>query len=225
MNRAEAQAKNTTQCLIALTLLISGCAKPAPVVTVAPSRTATPALELPSGHFIAAEIDRVTKLAGLSPLKMASVAPTDMEVRVWYGFGLIALEGFVIKRTNNRWAAFHLKADYIKHVALVPLSAPKSGWEQCWERLTNSEVLTLSGGTEPPDPDAQGFYVETMTGGSYRNYLYNSPEYSDSPTAKRMLAIGDIISDEFGLKRFHVTKPLQSMAMPNSNRLSGLAVE
>jgi hypothetical protein len=208
--------------LLALTLVFSACAKPAPVVNIAPSPTPTSTLELPSGQFLAAEIDRVTKLAGLSPLKMANIAPTDTEVRVWYGFGLFGLEGFVIKRTNNQWAAFHLKAhhyspDSTKQVARGPLSAPKSGWEQCWERLTNSGVLTLPSGTEPPDPDAEGFYVETMAGGSYRNYLYNSPEYSDSPNAKRMLAIGDIIADEFGLKRFHVTKPVQSSTMPNKS--------
>ncbi len=208
--------------LVALTLLFSACAKPAPVVSIAPLATPTPALELPSGQFLAAEIDRVTKLAGLSPLKTASVAPTDTEVRVWYGFGLFPVEGFVIQRENNQWSAFHLKeAAYSRRsfqstkVARMQLAAPTSGWEPCWQRLVSSGVLILPSGTEGPDPDAEGFYVETMAGGSYRNYLYNSPEYSDSPNAKRMLAIGDIISDEFGLKRFHVTKPVQSSAMPN----------
>src|SRR5205823_5300489 len=154
------------------------------------------------------------------PLKTANQAQGDVEVRVWYGFGLIALEGFVIKRNNNQWSAFHLKADhystvYTKRVARIQLAAPKSGWEQCWVRLVNAGVLSLPSGTEGPDPDVEAFYVETMDSGTYRNYEYITPQYSDTSNAKRMLAIGDIISDEFGLKRFHVTKPLQSSTIPN----------
>jgi hypothetical protein len=114
----------------------------------------------------------------------------------------------VIKRTNNQLAAFHLKADhhsmsYAKRVSRIQLPMPKSGWESCWQSLVNAGIFTLPGGTDGPDPDAQGFYVEINDAGSYRNYEYTSPEYSESPNAKRMLAIGDIISDEFGLARFH----------------------
>jgi len=35
------------------------------------------------------------------------------------------------------------------------------------------------------------------------------PDYSETPNAKRMLAIGDIISEEFGLARFHVARRSQ----------------
>jgi hypothetical protein len=184
--------------------------------------SATPPPERTPDEFITADIDRVAKLAGLARLKTANVAPDDVEVRVWYGFGLFALEGFVIKRTNNQWVALHLKADHYssrdtKRVARVQLNAPTIGWEHCWQRLTDAGILTLPSGTEGPDPDDEGFYVETMVGGSYRNYLYHSPEYSETPNAKKMLVIGDIISDEFGLKRFHVAKPAQSSTMPNKS--------
>jgi hypothetical protein len=182
---------------------------------VAPANNAaTPAPERTPDEFISRDIDRVAKLAGLVFLKTANIAQGDVEIRVWYGFGLVPLEGFVIKRENDQWSAFHLKeVDYSRRsfqptrVARIQLPAPKSGWESCWQRFVNAGVLTLPSGTEGPDPDAEGFYVETMDSGSYRNYQYNSPEYSEAPNAKRMLAIGDIISDEFGLARFHVTKP------------------
>ena len=56
-----------------------------------------------------------------------------------------------------------------------------------------------------------------MAGGSYRNYLYHSPEYSESLNAKKMLLIGDIISTEFGLERFHVAKGGRSSTMPDKS--------
>jgi hypothetical protein len=172
----------------------------------------TPLPERKANEFISRDVDQIAKIGGLPPLKMASLAQADTEIRIWYGLGLFPLEGFAMKRTGAHLTAFHLKAyDYYQfnRATLLQLAAPKSGWEACWQRLINADVLNLPSGTESPDPDAQGFYVEVMNNGSYRNYQYNSPEYSESPNAKRMLAIGDIISDEFGLKRFHVTKSSQ----------------
>jgi hypothetical protein len=199
--------------LLLLSLLFGGC-KSAQVPRVTQNNLSTPAAELPPDQSLSREIDQVAKLAGLSSLRLSNLAPTDAEARVWYGFGQILLEGFVIKRNHNQWSAFHLKADshnprYIEKVAQIQLRAPESGWETCWQRLVDAGLLTLPSGTEGPDPDVEAFYVETMAGGSYRNYEYISPEYSKSPNAKRMLSIGDIISEEFGLARFHVAKRSQ----------------
>ncbi|MEA2205217.1 MAG: hypothetical protein QOE77_1993 [Blastocatellia bacterium] len=183
-------------------------------VPVAQTNASKPAPERTADETLAREIDHLAKLAGLPPLKSSNLAPGDADARVWYGFGLMLLEGFAIKRTNNRWRAFHLKADganprYITKVARIQLPAPKSGWKNCWRRLTEAGILTLPSGTELPDPDAEGFYVETMADGSYRNFEYTSPEYSESPNAKRMMAIGGIIFEEFGLPRFHVARRSQ----------------
>jgi len=199
--------------LLLFALFLSACTA-AEVKRVAQNKATTPAPERTPDEILSREIDRAAKLAGLPSLKTANWAPDDAEIRVWYGFGLIALEGFMIRRVNNQWAAFHLKADhpsmrYAKKVELIQLPAPKSGWKSCWQRLVDAGVLTLPSGTEGPDPDAEGFYVEIMDRGSYRNYLYNSPEYSEAANAKRMVAIGNIVSDEFSLARFHVTKPSQ----------------
>jgi len=175
------------------------------------NNASTPAPERTPDEILSRDIDRVAKVAGLSSLRSSRLAPGDAEVRVWYGFGLILLEGFVIKRNNNHWAAFDLKADgnnprYITRVARIQLPAPKSDWEKCWRRLADAGILTLPSGTEGPDPDVEAFYVEINDASSYRNYEYISPEYSESPNATRMLAVGDIISEEFGLARFHVAK-------------------
>jgi len=198
--------------LLLLPLLFGACTS-AQVPRVAQANVSTPAERTPDEIF-GRDIDRVSKIARLSPLRSSNLSQGDVEARVWYGFGLVLLEGLAIKRINNQWSAVYLQADqanprYITKVARIQLPAPKSGWEKCWQRLADAGILTLPSGTEGPDPDVEAFYVETMTGGSYRNYEYISPEYEQSPNAKRMLAIGDIISDEFGLPRFHVPRRSQ----------------
>jgi hypothetical protein len=197
--------------LLLLPFLLGACTS-AQVPRVAQT-TSTPAPERTPDEISVRFIDRVSKLAGLPSLRSSNLADTDVEARIWYGFGLIPLEGFAIKRTSNQWGAFHLKADGIysdiTKVARIQLPAPKSGWENCWGQLTNAGILILPNGTEGPDPDVEAFYVETRAGASYRNYEFISPEYSESPNAKRMLVIGDIISEEFGLPRFHVAKRSQ----------------
>src|ERR1051326_2159311 len=199
--------------LLLLLLFLLGACTSSQVPPVAQTNASTPAPERTPDEISVRFIDRVSKLAGLSSLRSSNLAETGMQARIWYGFGLIPLEGFAIKRTDNQWDAFHLKANGIysdiTKVARIQLPAPKSGWGKCWQRLADAGILTLPSGTEGPDPDVEAFFVESKAGGSYRNYQYISPEYEQSPNAKRMLAIGDIISEEFGLPRFHVAKRSQ----------------
>ena len=117
--------------LLALALLFSACAKHSSLSSIAPANSPTPPPEQTPDEFIAADIDRVTNLAGLARLKTAKVAPEDLEVRVWYGFGLVALEGFVINELRPS-GAFHLKADhyslrYTNRVARIQLNSPNPG--------------------------------------------------------------------------------------------------
>jgi hypothetical protein len=160
--------------------------------------------------MLSQETDRVAAIAGLSKLSSSNLGKGDVEARVWFGFGLFPLEGLVISRSDGRWSAIHLKADRHyepKKVSRNELQPPKSGWEVCWQQLLKAGVLNLPDGTDPPDPDAQGYVVQIRNGASYRSYHYVSPEYSDLPAAKHMLEIGDIISNEFGLQRFKARKP------------------
>src|SRR5687768_3647086 len=118
--------------LLLVLFLLAACT--AAQISRAAQITATPVPEQTPDEIISGGIDHVSRLAGLAPLKTAKLAQDDREVRVWYGFGLILLEGFVIKQTNNRWSAFHLKADghnprYIAKVARTQLPEPKSGWD------------------------------------------------------------------------------------------------
>jgi hypothetical protein len=160
--------------------------------------------------MLSQDTDRVAALAGLKSLSSSNLANQDVEIRVWFGFGLFPLEGFVIKRSNGQWSAIHLKADRHyepKKVSRKELPPPRSGWEACWQQLADAGITLLPDGTDPPDPDVEGFEVQVRAGDSYRSYHYVGPEYSKLPAAKQMLRIGDIVSNEFGLQRFKVRKP------------------
>lgn len=200
--------KNMKLILI-VALLLSACSKPEPNRVSAPANTVTPTPESGIETILQDETDRVATLAGLGKLGSSGLGKDDVEVRVWFGFGLFPLEGFVMSRRAGRWSAFHLKADshyQPKKASRNELQTPKSGWEVCWQQLVNAGVLTLPDGTDGPDPDAQGYMVQVRNGASYRSYHYVSPEYSHLPAAKNMLEIGDIISNEFGLLRFKARK-------------------
>jgi hypothetical protein len=194
-----------------VTLLLSSCVKPEPRQESAPAiNSATPTPERRVETILSQETDRVALLAGLRKLSDSDLGKDDVEVRVWFGFGLFPLEDIVLKRGDGLWSGVHLKADShykSKKVSRNKLPAPKSGWDACWQQLVNAGVLTLPDGTDPPDPDAEGYEVQVRNGASYRRYHYVSPEYSDLPDAKHMLEIGNIISNEFGLPTFKARKP------------------
>ena len=197
--------------ILMLALLLSSCSKREPNQASAPANTpAAAAPERGVEAMLSQETDRVAALAGLNGLGSSNLANQDVEVRVWFGFGLFPLEGFVMKRSNGQWSAIHLKADRHyepKKVSRKELPPPKSGWEASWQQLADAGVMTLPDGTDPPDPDVEGFEVQVRDGGSYRSYHYLGPDYSELPAAKHMLQIGNIISNEFGLQRFKARKP------------------
>jgi hypothetical protein len=177
-----------------------------PIVQTASS----PALKPDYGwKSLFSEIDKRAKVAKLAKLDSARLPAGDLEVRVWYGFGLVVLEGFVIKRSAAQSSAIHLEAINPKHPQGkhdILLGAPKSGWDTCWQRLLDAGLLTLPDasqlGEEPIDPDVLSYVVEYNDGGKYRTYHYTNPEANDRKEAKQMIAIGKIIFEEFGLPQF-----------------------
>jgi hypothetical protein len=120
------------------------------------NRTASypPQPERKANEFISRDVDRIAELGGLPPLSESRSA-ADTEIRIWYGLGLFPQEGFAMKRKEGVWTAFRLKAyDYYEsnRITLLQLTAPKSGWEACWQRLMNADALNLPSGTEGATP-------------------------------------------------------------------------
>jgi hypothetical protein len=149
-------------------------------------------------------INERTKIANLPSLRSDALPENDLEVRVWHGFGITALEGFVLKRAAGQWSAIHLEgtrprlpeSEYQKK-----LQPPKSGWETCWRRLVDAGILTLPDASERQCSagidDGMSYVVEFNSGGTYRTYLYDNPSYAKCNEAKQMIKIGNIISEEF----------------------------
>jgi hypothetical protein len=157
-------------------------------------------------HFFFEEINARAKVAGLPALREAVVPQGDLEVRVWHGFGLFLLKGFVLKRSAGQWSAMYLEGydeRGPRNEYQINLPTPKTGWEECWKKLEGAGLLTLPDasqlGAEPIDPDVLSYVVEYNVGGDYRTYHYTNPEGSDRREAKQMVEIGGIISEEFEL--------------------------
>lgn len=154
------------------------------------------------------EINERVKIAKLNHLRSAVLPNDDLELRVWIGFGLIPLEGFVIKRSSGKWSAVHIRSigphlprrDY-QHA----LPSPKSGWETLWKRLNDEEVETLPDSSQLKDGvlalDGESFVVEINMNGSYRTYMYANPHLQKWPEAKRMIRVAKIILEEFQINR------------------------
>lgn len=128
-------------------------------------------------------IDERTDEANLKSLRKIQLSENDIEVRVWMGFGLSRLEGFVLKRVNNEWMAIQVDSDYVSKKFInrnIKLSEPTDGWGKTWQKLIDAEILTL--------PDAESincnagaldgfsYVVEIKKGINYRTYMYENPD-------------------------------------------------
>jgi hypothetical protein len=47
--------------------------------------------------------------------------------------------------------------------------------------------------------DGMSYVVEINSDRTYRTYMYDNPFYAKCDEAKRMMKIGEIVADEFGL--------------------------
>lgn len=154
------------------------------------------------------QIDKRAQKAGLTDLRAAMLDNGDLEVRVWIGFGLDPLKGFVFKRGSGHWEATYLRPiDPESSVGNYQqkLPPPKSGWNQFWDQLIAKGILTLPDSSELGDedmfPDGESNVVEVNTNRTYRTYKYGIPEYQKWPEAKSVVEITEIIFNEFGIKK------------------------
>ena len=173
--------------------------------TIAAQRTDREDSRVDKNHWEAIffpEINERARLAKLTDLRGTLLKKNDLELRIWIGFGPVALKGFVLKRQNSIWSATYLRSinrlvvrnDYQKILA-----APKSGWEALWKRLENDGVLTLPGATESSVQDGESFVVEIKTDSSYRTYMYNNPVAKGSPDGRNIIEIVQTIWEEFDI--------------------------
>ena len=152
-------------------------------------------------------INSVAKLSGQTNLRTTLVPEGDLEVRIWWGFGLSPLEGVTLRRANGQWSAIHVKADnYYEPTKAerTQLSNPKSGWETAWTRLVKENLLSLPDASEI-DCNVQALdgissVVEINANDTYRTYMYDQPSLLKCKEDKNIMAIADILFEEFNLR-------------------------
>jgi hypothetical protein len=207
----------TMKQLLLVSLLFTGCvylvqspksettkARPSEFTWTVPKKTWEP--------IFFEEIDERTKIARLPTLRVA-LPKDDLELRIWNGFGLTALEGFVLKRSAGKWSAIHLDGIYDKLPARryqKQLSAPKSGWNESWRKLMELGILTLpdaaEAGCSTSVLDGMSYVVEINHELTYRTYMYDNPSYAKCEQARTMIRIGNFIADEFNVPELRMTK-------------------
>jgi len=141
----------------------------------------------------------------LPPLKSALRGKDDLEVRIWE-FSEFT-QAIVITRVDGTWAGqcggkFKPLSDDPEKM-VDDLSAPLSGWEDMWTKLTEQGLLTLPDDTQLEPSAATGvrdgtsFVVELNVDGRYRTYHYLNPAWNPTPEAKKMIAIYELLKAEF----------------------------
>ena len=151
-------------------------------------------------------INQRTHIANLTNLRAGPVPNGDLEIRVWIGFGLTALQGFDLRRSSGQWSGFYLAGIYSglpKNKYQKQLPPPKSGWDPFWAELTQAGILSLP---DASSIDCRGgaldgvcYVVETNLDNTYRTYMYDNPQYAKCQQAKQIIEINRILFAEFGI--------------------------
>ncbi|MCP9496800.1 MAG: hypothetical protein MSG64_20375 [Pyrinomonadaceae bacterium MAG19_C2-C3] len=156
-------------------------------------------------------INERTGEANLPRLRTILLPSDDFEIRVWVGFGQNGEDGLILQRSSDQWSAMHLHGVFERYPPdkyQETLTAPKSGWENAWQRLVEAGILTLPDASAVQCSthvlDGMSYVVEINMNKTYRTYMYDNPNYAKCNEAKQMIEIGEIIAEEFNLEEFRI---------------------
>ncbi|MEA2205148.1 MAG: hypothetical protein QOE77_1924 [Blastocatellia bacterium] len=154
-------------------------------------------------------INAAANLSGQTNLRTKQLPEDDIEVRIWWGFGLSQLEGVTLRRSSGQWSGIHVKGDHyyeLTRADRTQLSDPKSGWETIWPRMVSAGMLSLPDASEIDCEvvmlDGGSYVVETNANNTYRTYKYAISDRPKCKEATSMMEIADIIFEEFGPQIF-----------------------
>jgi hypothetical protein len=148
-------------------------------------------------------IDEVTNLAGLPKLRETALSPSDLEIRVWKGFGLAQLEGVLLNRTDGSWTARHvteINRSGEKLAEVDHLDAPRSGWDSFLWEVDRQGLTSLSPSADEKCTisiiDGEAYVVEISQDGTYRNGIF-TVGLKDCPVSRQMEKLGRYIGMQF----------------------------
>ena len=125
--------------------------------------------------------------------------PEFAELRLHRWTGLEGGETIVIRRLGNEWSAT-LLGDGAMFSCLYQKSVnPKSDWQQLWNEILAKEMDSFPESlvTDYVVEDGNGFDVEFTYQGKLKRLSIPHPEFQNSPEAKQILEISDLLSSEF----------------------------
>jgi hypothetical protein len=149
------------------------------------------------------DIDRLAGQMKLKPLRTISLPAGDVEVRVWEGFGLGPLTGYILRRSAGRWSA-HSATQLSNGTAQLLRVPPSTDWAVTWERLRQQGFTEIKDDSERRSCvrtfDGVGYVVEVAEGASYRTYFVSNPQTHRSEDGDRFLRLLPVMLEAFGKK-------------------------
>ena len=146
-------------------------------------------------------INKVSDHLELYRLRNVTIAPGDIEVRLWVVFGLGPLQTIILRRVAGKWSGWSGPSTNSAQ-ELEPLH-PRSNWETVWSKLSELGIMELPDASSLPDEvgvfDGISYVVEINADGKYRTYEYGNPAEQPWPEAKKMVRIARVLDREFGL--------------------------
>lgn len=153
--------------------------------------------KLTHGLYIYLIAERIKNL-DLSMLNSKSLPKEDIEIRVWKGFALTPLEGFIFRKRGKNWVGRYVDNDFDANI--TNLASPQSGWQSFINQIEKLGVYTLPDESELKGGifglDRTSYMVEILKGSTYRAYSYHAPSSQPWTEAKTLLAIVEYISNE-----------------------------
>lgn len=148
------------------------------------------------------QINQVTAKIKKEDLRTKQLPQGVEEIRVWIGFGLRRLEGFILEKNKEGFLGFHLASG---GKFLKPLEKSKKvNLEGLWEELAFQGFFTLPDASQLEGEvrvlDGTSYVIEIQNDQGYRTYHYGNPAYQPWPEAKKIREMVALIYKEFGIK-------------------------
>lgn len=154
------------------------------------------------------EIDGRAAKSEVKDLRAERLRASDLEARVWVGFGSHPLEGFIIRKSGGRWSGQLLPSLNFcneQRFGEKPLAVnPPAGWPRLWEALEGEGIRTLPDGwdfkNESQSDEAESCVVEIAEGSAYRAYIYLDPRGQNRAEAAHVVNIVNVLRSQFAVE-------------------------
>ncbi len=142
--------------------------------------------------------------AGLADLRDRAVTGAEMELRLWHGFGLTGVAGFVLSRTGEQWKG-HIIAPVGRTTCYASheLKAD-TDWGRAWQRVQDLGLAALPAipSRSPTNlvGDGYSYVLEWRDVNRYRAFVYDNPDFFKTADDLRMIAIIKQLLSSAGLQ-------------------------